>query len=144
MPAQRTARRLHHCECAQCQQHPYSAVAEEHQAINRVLVSLDEKNRRRFAGLLAMEFGSRSISLVSAITGLSRITIRRGRREIERPTTRARTTRIRVRGGGRPMVEKNSPASYRLWKRCWRMTPLAIRSPVLNGRARPFANLRLS
>ena len=34
---------LHKCVCQTCQQHPYSAVAKEHQAINRVVAGLDEK-----------------------------------------------------------------------------------------------------
>ena len=103
-------RHMHGCGCALCKQHPYGAVAQQHKAINRVLVSLDEKNRRRFVGLLAVELGPRSLSLLSAITGLSRHTIRRGKRELEHPTTKKGTTRIRQPGGGRPPLEKNSLA----------------------------------
>ena len=103
-------RRMHGCRCAMCQQHPYGSVAQQHKAINRVLVSLDEKNRRRFVGLLAIELGPRSQSLLCMITGLSRNTIRRGQREIERPTTQKRTKRIRQAGGGRLPLEKNNPA----------------------------------
>jgi hypothetical protein len=47
---------------------------------------------------------------MSRITGLSRTTILRGRREIER-ANRSRRKRVRMRGGGRKVVEKNSPAS---------------------------------
>ena len=50
---------VHQCVCETCQQHPYSAMAKEHQAINRVLAGLDEKNRRRFVGLLALQLGPR-------------------------------------------------------------------------------------
>lgn len=101
---------MHRCSCRLCQEHPYGSVAQHHKAINRVLASLDEKNRRRFAGLLAIELGPRSQSLLAAITGLSRHTIRRGKRELERPTTQKRTRRIRQPGGGRLPLEKNSPA----------------------------------
>lgn len=103
-------RRLHRCSCATCQQHPYSQVAAQHQAINRVLANLDEKNRRRFAGLLALQLGRRHILLVSQITGLSRMTIYRGQREIERSDVKGRG-RVRVPGAGRLAVEKNNPAS---------------------------------
>lgn len=105
-------RRVHRCMCATCQQHPYSQVAVQHQAINRVLASLDERNRRRFAGLLALQSGHRHVSLVSQITGLSRMTIYRGQCEIERSDAKARG-RVRAPGAGRLPVEKNNPAFLR-------------------------------
>ncbi len=106
-------RRMHRCGCATCQRHPYSSVAQQHKAINRVLTTVDEKNRRRFVGLLAIQWGRRSIARLSCITGLSRTTIRRGKREIEHPTPK-RKGRIREPGGGRLPVEKNSLASSML------------------------------
>jgi hypothetical protein len=102
--------RLHVCTCAPCQQHPSSIGARHHNAINRVLATLDEKNRRRFAGLLALQGGHGSILPLSQITGLSRHTIRRGKAEIEHQRPKA-TPRIRRPGGGRPAAEKNSRAS---------------------------------
>lgn len=100
-------RRLHRCGCADCQAHPYSASAKEHQAINRVLASLDERNRRRFVGLLAIQWGRRSLAPLSRITGLSRMTIRRGKHELEHPS-RKRSDDIRKPGGGRLAVEKKA------------------------------------
>ena len=70
-------------------------------------MTLDEKNRRRFIGLLAIQQGDRSIALLSRITGLSRNTIYRGKREVEHPS-RKRRRRIRTPGAGRPLTEKNS------------------------------------
>lgn len=35
------------CTGTLCQLHPYRHVAKQHQAINRVLATLDERNRRR-------------------------------------------------------------------------------------------------
>jgi len=102
-------RRMHRCGCADCQRHPYSQAAEQHRAINRVLVSLDERNRRRFIGLLAIQWGRRQITRLAMITGLSRNTIRRGKREIEHPSVR-NNRGIRQPGAGRPPVEKNSRA----------------------------------
>lgn len=104
--------RRHRCTCATCQQHPYSQVAVQHQAINRLLASLDERTRRRFAGLLALQSGRRHVSLVSQITGLSRMTIYRGKREIEHPDPKERGG-IRAPGAGRRPVEKNNPAFLR-------------------------------
>ena len=106
--SQSKKRRLHGCACASCRQHPYSRVAQQHKAINRVLLTLDEKNRRRFVGLLAIQWGWRSVSLLSRITGLSRTTIRRGKTEIEHPAATSHG-RIRALGGGRWRVEKNTP-----------------------------------
>jgi hypothetical protein len=72
------------------------------------VATLDEKNRRRFVGLLAIQQGDRSIAPLARITGLSRNTIARGKREIEHPS-RKRRRRIREPGAGRPLTEKNSP-----------------------------------
>ncbi len=108
MPNQ-SRRTVYHCTCTLCQLHPYSHVAKQHQAINRVLATLDERNRRRSVGLLAMQWGRGSILRLSRITGLSRNTIRRGRQEIQHPTRRVSSGQRRP-GGGRPRVEKNGLA----------------------------------
>lgn len=91
--------------------HPYSAVAKEHRAINRVLATLDEHNRRRFVGLLASQGHQGTIQRLIEITGLSRNTIRRGQAEIQRPRRVPRRGRIRQAGGGRKRVEKNTRKS---------------------------------
>ncbi len=104
-------RELHHCTCVACQRHPYGQSAVQHKAINCVLANLDEKNRRRFAGLLALQLGDRHIRLVSQITGLSRMTIYRGLHEIEHSDAKVRG-RVRERGAGRITVEKNIPPSW--------------------------------
>ena len=64
---------VHKCTCDTCRNHPCCAVAKEHRAINRVLVTLDERNRRRFAGVLALQWGRGGIQRLNKITGLSRI-----------------------------------------------------------------------
>ncbi len=98
---------VHQCVCETCQQHPYSAIAKEHQAINRVLTGLDEKNRRRFVGLLALQWGHGSIQQLSEISGISRMTIRRGRTEVQR-VDRQTAGRVRRPGGGRQTIEKKT------------------------------------
>ncbi len=100
-------RALHRCQCETCQQHPYSQVAQQHQALNRVLAECDEKARRRVIGVLAQQWGPHSISLLHRITGLSRNTIQRGKHEIEHPVPEHRR-RIRAAGAGRLAVEKNN------------------------------------
>ena len=99
---------VHQCVCRVCQQHPYSAAAKEHQAINRVVAGLDEKNRRRFVGLLALQWGRGGIARLIEITGMSRNTICRGYAEIQRAERRT-AGRVRQAGAGRTTIEKNSP-----------------------------------
>ena len=97
-------RRVHQCECEACAQHPYGQVAQQHQAIDRVLATFDEKSRRRFAGLLALQHGRGGVQWVHEVTGLSRMTIRAGRNEIRRAD---RLPGVRRAGGGRQAVEKS-------------------------------------
>jgi hypothetical protein len=101
-------RPIHQCCCPVCQAHPKGIVAADHQAVNRVLAMLDERQRRLFAGLLAMRRGHGGILSLAEITGLSRTTIRRGIAELGHGVRRT-ARRIRLPGGGRKPVEKNSP-----------------------------------
>jgi len=104
-------RTIHQCTCAVCRAYPRSSTAKEHRAINRVLVSLDEKSRRRFAGLLALQRGWSGVERTRQITGLSRPTIRRGRTEVQQVERAGARARIRQVGAGRRSVEKNIPSS---------------------------------
>lgn len=99
---------IHKCTCTTCCQHPGSAIAKEHRAINRVLGVLHEKGRRRFVGLLALQWGRGGLTHLSQITGLSRPTIRRGRDEVQKGERATERTRVRRAGAGRPLAEKNS------------------------------------
>jgi len=102
---QRKHRSVRRCACVNCLEHPFSAAAKNHRAINRVLMTLDERNRRRFVGLLAMQKGRGGIEVMVTITGMSRNTIRRGQQEVQRGD---RSTRGRPAGGGRKAIEKNN------------------------------------
>lgn len=108
MSKKRQERPSHVCTCTACQEDPHGEVAQEHQAINRVLTTLDEKSRRRFVGLLALQWGRGSIARLNQVTGLSRPTIRRGREEVSRVEQPARQARVRQAGAGRHAVEKNN------------------------------------
>ncbi len=110
--AQSKHRPIHRCRCETCQRHPYSQVAQQHKALNRVLAHCDEKTRRRVVGVLAQQWGPHCISLLRRVTGLSRNTIQRGKHEIEHPVSEPRR-RIRKPGAGRMRVEKNNPAFSR-------------------------------
>jgi hypothetical protein len=76
-----------------------------HRAINRVMGELDERGRRLFAGVLARQYGRGGIQRVVEITGLNRMTIRRGLRESERGQAES-PGRVRRPGGGRKCLEK--------------------------------------
>lgn len=67
----KTKRKIHKCTCKSCAKHPYGKAAQQHQAINRVLLELNEKNRRRFVGVLANEQGRGGTSQLAEITGLA-------------------------------------------------------------------------
>ena len=99
---------LHQCQCRTCKIAPRSAEAKEHQAINQVISLLHEKGRRQFVGLLALQWGRGSLERLSVITGLSRPTIRRGREEVQQKERPSERNRVRKRGAGRKLVEKNN------------------------------------
>jgi len=105
----RKRRPIHQCACVTCRRHPHSAVAKQHRAINRVVAILDERSRRRFVGLLALQWKRGGVQRLVEITGLSRNTIGRGGQEIEHPRRAAATRGIRRPGGGRQRVEKKYP-----------------------------------
>ncbi len=97
------------CHCPTCQQCPGTDLAQEHQAINRLLATLDERRRRLFLGLLASHQGHGGVVALARITGVSRTTIRRGLLEIQRADP-GPPGRVRRPGGGRKPVEKKTPA----------------------------------
>jgi hypothetical protein len=72
-----------------------------------VAVVLDERARRLWAAAESRAIGFGGDSVVSDATGLSRCTIRRGRREIESGVKVVE--RIRGPGAGRPNIEQSQP-----------------------------------
>jgi hypothetical protein len=105
-------RTVHVCSCPDCQQGLRSEIVEEHRAINHLIATLDEKWRPLFAGFWATVYGRGGIERLTVITGLSRTTIRRGKREFQQPVT-TDTSRIRKLGGGRKRIEKTILTSGR-------------------------------
>jgi hypothetical protein len=98
-------KRTHRCRCRGCRSRTDAELVAYHRAINRVMAELDERSRRLLAGILARQCGHGGIQQVAGITGLSRMTIRRGLRESERGQAAA-SDRVRRPGGGRKRVEK--------------------------------------
>ncbi len=108
--ADRKRKQFHRCSCGECKSRRHPDVAEYHRAINRVMLGLDERSRRLFAGLLARQLGRGGIQRVLEITGLSRVTIRRGLRECDESQP-ADLARVRCAGGGRKLIEKKALTS---------------------------------
>ena len=79
--------------------------------MNLLLSRLDEQQRRWYAALEAKKLGRGGMTLMSQITGMSVDTIRRGRDELDEELASRPVDRVRLPGGGRPPVEKNSQAS---------------------------------
>ena len=96
---------IHVCTCQECAYYPTGETTKLHASINRVLASLDEKRRRCFVGLLAAQHGHGGVRHLARVTGLSRTTILRGRREIEH-SAKASDRRVRAAGGGGQLIEK--------------------------------------
>ena len=68
---------------------------------------LDERTRRLWAAAESRAIGYGGDAVVSSATGLSRTTIRKGRREIEAGVEPGRL--LRRAGGGRPNIESSQP-----------------------------------
>ena len=98
-------RATYRCSCSDCLDAPSSETARDHAAINRLVAALDERQRRLFAGPLALRRGRGGIVTLAKITGLSRMTIRRGLAEL-RSGVGSVEDRVRKPGGGRPSIEK--------------------------------------
>ena len=103
--ADKDCKRIRRCRCRGCRSRSDAKLVAYHRAINRVMAELDERSRRLFAGILARQHGHGGVQQVAEITGLSRVTIRRGLREGERGQA-ASSDRVRRPGGGRKCVEK--------------------------------------
>src|SRR4051794_24205189 len=95
------------CPCQDCTTNSAGETATLHSGMNLMVASLDEKNRRRFAGLWASQLGYGGVQAVARITGLSRTTITRGQQEVEQGATPTER-RVRAPGGGRKLIEKKT------------------------------------
>jgi hypothetical protein len=101
-------RPVHQCECAECQKPGPNPTKDVHQHMNFFLSTLDEHQRRLYAGLESKKLGYGGDQQVSVITGMNVETIAKGRHELEQAEP---TDRIRAPGGGRLPVEKKTRRS---------------------------------
>jgi hypothetical protein len=76
-------------------------------AIVLFLATLDEKQRRLYAGLEALKLGHGGDRMIADLLGLDVHTVARGRRELVEGEVAP--GRVRQAGGGRPRVEKKRP-----------------------------------
>ena len=96
------------CTCNECQSDPTSATAILHAQMNLFASTLNEKQRRLFAGLEANRRGHGRQKEVAEVLGLSAPTVRCGQQELAQAEI---TPGVRRPGGGRKRVEKKRPAS---------------------------------
>ncbi len=102
---------VHQCECPNCQQVDAHPDKKLHHQVNLLLSRLDEQQQRWCVALEAKKLGYGSMTLMCQITGMSVDTIRRGRDELDNELRERPVDRVRLPGGGRPLVEKNNPVS---------------------------------
>ena len=94
---------------------------------------LDERGRRIWAATESRAIGYGGDALVSDATGLSRPTIRKGRRELE--SGGAEFGRIRRPGAGRPGIKQSQPGIKQALER--------LVDPVRAAKALKIRNFRL-
>jgi hypothetical protein len=82
--------------------------------MNFLMSTLDEHQRRLYAGLESTKLGYGGDQRIALITGLHVHTIAKGRRELEQAVP---SDRIRAPGGGRWRVEKKDPTITRVLDR---------------------------
>ncbi|MCG8364110.1 MAG: hypothetical protein MJA27_12365 [Pseudanabaenales cyanobacterium] len=73
-----------------------------------LLSRLDEQQRRWCVALEAKKLGHGGVKRLSQITGMDMNTIRRGRRELDQGLVERPIGRVRLTGGGRKPLEKNT------------------------------------
>lgn len=99
---------IHQCQCIVCKEKRNKMVEVEHHRMNVFMSRLDEQQRRWYAALEAEKRGHGGIVKVSRITGLHVETIRHGKWELAKDLDGRPVDRVRLPGGGRPVIEKKS------------------------------------
>ena len=89
------------CKCPRCLQPENHPDKQLHHQLNLLLSHLSEQQRRWVAAYEAKRLGWGGPALVSLITGMSRVTILRGQRELDEELQGRPSGRARVSGGGR-------------------------------------------
>lgn len=97
------------CQCATCQQEADHPDKKLHYMINLLVSQLDEQQRRWFVALEASRLGRGGVCLMSKITGMDEKTIHRGQLELDQGLVDRPKDRVRLAGGGRPLLENRLP-----------------------------------
>ena len=92
---------VNECRCPRCLQPEDHPDRQLHHQLNLLLSHFSEQQRRWFAAYEAKRLGWGGKKLVSLITGLSRVTIMRGQRELDKGLKERPAGRARLPGGGR-------------------------------------------
>ena len=92
------------CLCKECQDDPAGPTAILHAQMRLFMSTLDERQRRLFAGLEANRNGHGGQKAVAEILGISPKTVQRGQQELAQAEIGARTRRP---GGGRKRSKDN-------------------------------------
>ena len=100
---------VHTSGCPKCRADSPHLEQSHHHQMNVFISRLNEPQRRWFAALEARRIGHGGQRLVSQITGLSLMTIRRGERELSADPAPCPRTRLRAPGGGRPTLQTRDP-----------------------------------
>src|ERR1035441_5915457 len=96
------------CKCPRCLQPENHPDKQLHHQLNLLLSHLSEQQRRWGAAYEAKHLGWGGQTLVSLITGMSRVSIVRGQRELDEELQQRPSGRARVPGGGRhPKLTEN-------------------------------------
>jgi len=77
--------------------------------MKRLCDSLNERDRRRYAGIEALKFGRGGRCYIARVLGCSRCTVSKGAREVSFLSTREVEARIRQPGGGRKDYQTQWP-----------------------------------
>jgi len=93
------------CQCASCQQGADHPEKKLHHLINLLVSQLNEQQRRWFVALEARRVGRGGVRLMSQVTGMDEKTIHRGLQELEQELVGRPKDRVRLPGGGRPLLE---------------------------------------
>lgn len=100
---------VHACQCAVCQADTDPALSAQHAQINLLLSQLTEPQRRWYVGWLSQLPDALSDRQLALITGVTRPTIQRGRRELAAGLADLPADHQRRSGGGRRASEKKIP-----------------------------------
>ncbi len=98
----------HDCRCLHCLQAQENPDQVLHRQMNLFLSRLDEQQRRWYVALESKKLGHGGDKQLSIITGMHVETIRRGRRELDAYLKERPVGSVRLPGGGRPSIKKNT------------------------------------